>query len=245
VKPPKVIENINTIQAAGLISWQQLHTGNSNINYQVTTKQGDWAIRINQPNPGVDRQLEAQILQLITPLNIAPKIIENNPHEGYLITEYIKADMWLSSDFEQAKYINTLNECLDQFHQLTFIHPKSRLDQRLKHYLKKLPGIPTKLKTELLSAIEQLDHLGFWHACNTLYHSDLNPSNILGHQHITLLDWEFAGQGHPLLDWLIMEQESQVDLSDYYPCSGLNEKWIAPAKLMIQSMMKLWSFHTV
>ena len=91
----------------------------------------------------------------------------------------------------------------------------------------------------MLDTIQKLDFLNFWKANNTLYHSDLNPNNLLGLNKPTIIDWEFAGQGHPLLDWLILEQQTTIDLSAYYP-TDINPVWVAPAKRMINAMMKLW-----
>ena len=115
----------------------------------------------------------------------------------------------------------------------------SRLDYRLKLYLKTIKKVPVNTTIELLDTIQKLDFLGFWQANNSLFHSDLNTNNLLGRKQLTIIDWEFAGQGHPLLDWLILEQQSKTDLSAYYP-EDMNPVWIDPAKRMIAAMMNLW-----
>lgn len=231
---------ISKIQDQGLLDWQTVHSGTSNHMFKVTTNAGIWMVRINRAALGIDRHEEKRIMALIEPLGIGPKVIENNPDKGYLITEYKKHQPWQTDDFKDPKKLDVLSKTLNQYHAIPYEYLPSRLDYRLKLYLKSIKQVPMNTTLVLLDTIQKLDFLGFWKANNTLYHSDLNPNNLLGHgDYTTLIDWEFAGQGHPLLDWLILEHETHTDLSTYYP-KDINPVWLNPAKRMIHAMMNLW-----
>jgi hypothetical protein len=227
------------IHNAGLLDWQAVESGSSNDIIKVKTQVGDWMVRFDRAALGISRSEEQRIMQMIGTLGVGPKIIDHNPKSGYLITEFIDQATWQVNDFKDPKKMALLKCKLDQFHTIEYDYLPSRLDHRLKLYLKTIENIPIDATTEILATIQKLDFLGFWQVNNTLFHSDLNPGNILGSSNPTIIDWEFAGQGHPLLDWLILEHETQVDLSAYYPLD-INPVWINPAKRMIHAMMKLW-----
>ncbi|WP_223787199.1 choline/ethanolamine kinase family protein [Marinicella meishanensis] len=236
----KRIQQIPAIQRAGLRQWQPIQSGSSNHIFKVTTDAGVWLLRINRAALGIDRQQEKKILQQVADMGIGPTVIDNDPAAGYLITEYIDQPAWTQADLQSPKHLNPLKTQLQQVHQVPYEYLPSRLDHRLRLYLKHLKNTPEQTALVLLDTIEKLDFLGFWRANNTLYHSDLNPGNLLGHHpNTTIIDWEFAGQGHPLLDWLILEHEAQLDLSAHYPADILSV-WLEPARRMIAAMMALW-----
>ena len=147
--------------------------------------------------------------------------------------------IWQHDDFNDPEMLATLIRNTEKFHSIPYEYLPSRLDHRLKLYLKNIKKVPETITIELLDTIQKLDFQGFWHANNTLYHSDLNPNNLLGRNQLTIIDWEFSGQGHPLIDWLILEHQTNADLSAYYP-EDINPVWLNPAKRMIKAMMKLW-----
>ncbi len=240
---PDRILAIPEIRAAGLLNWQRIESGSSNHNFKVTTKQGIWVLRFNQATLGINRHQEMYILQQLAALQIMPELIAINPDEGYLISRYSTATTWHPDDFKNPRKLSALQQTLSQFQAITYNHLPSRLDQRIKNYLQHIPAIPVELKRRLIQAIERLEILNFWQANTTLYHSDLNPSNLLGHAPVQIIDWEYAGQGHPLLDWLIMEHHSGADLSAHYP-KDLHEQWLKPAKTMITAMLELWKIHS-
>jgi len=233
------LNSISAVHNAGLLEWQPIVSGTSNHMFKVKTQVGVWMVRINRAALGIDRHQEKYIMDLIEPLGLGPKVIENDPDSGHLITEFIDQPAWELVNFEDPKMLAKLKQKLDQFQSIKYEYLPSRLDHRLKLYLKTIKRVPERATIELLDTIQKLDFLGFWKANNTLYHSDLNPNNILGRNQPTIIDWEFAGQGHPLLDWIILEHETHTDLSAYYP-ENINPIWIKPAKQMLQSMMSLW-----
>lgn len=235
------LQSIPQLQKAKMIDVQPFADGISNRSMLVTTDQEQWVVRFNQQQIGVNRQLEQQVLQLIEPLNIFPQIIDCNPEKGYLISEYIPKPTWVNSTFNDESQLVRLKNQLDQVHQIPCNHLASRLDQRMMNYLQSLPVVPDDLRTTIIQQIEQLKNLEFWQACQFLCHYDLNPNNLLGEQPL-IIDWEFAGQGHGLIDWLILEHEIQLDLHHCYP-KNINPEWIVPCENLIQNMMALWQLN--
>lgn len=233
------LQSIDVIHRAGLLSWEPIHSGTSNRIFKVLTEVGTWVVRFNRAALGIDRFEEKLILDLIEPLKIGPKVIQINPDEGYLITEFIEQTVWQKSDFKNQDNITLLKNSMQKYHAIEYSFLPSRLDHRLKAYLKKIENVPEQTTIELLNTIQKLDFLGFWQANKTLFHSDLNLNNLMGNNPLTIIDWEFAGQGHPLLDWIILERETKTNLSEHYP-EDINPSWITPAKSMIRAMMKLW-----
>jgi|GEM_PF-1237741 len=238
------IQQLPAVKQAGFIQAQPLTQGSSNQNIKVTTQAGIWVVRFNNPKLGielgVDRHQEARILDLIQDLPCAPQVISNQPDAGILITEFIEASALTPADLQYSNCQQQLAQALDSIHQLAYQHLPSRLDQRLQRYLQHIPNAPLELAQRLQDTIKQLDTLGFWAQCQCLYHSDLNPHNILGCSRPVLIDWEFAGQGHALLDWLIMEHEFQTDLSTYYP-ADTDSRWLHPLQSLVADLMQLWS----
>ena len=236
------LKSITVVNNAGLLDWQPLYSGTSNHIFKVNTEVGFWIVRFNRAALGIDRGQEKQIMALVEPLGIGPKVIENDPESGFLITEYIDGQTWKVNDFKNPLMLEKLKQQLNQFHSIPYEYLPSRLDYRLKSYLKSIKNVPTKTAMNILETVQKLEFLDFWKANNTLYHSDLNLNNLLGRDDLTIIDWEFAGQGHPLLDWLILEYETKVDLSAHYP-EAINPVWIEPAKRMIHAMMRLWPYE--
>jgi aminoglycoside phosphotransferase (APT) family kinase protein len=237
----KQLSQIPTIKSAGLLDVTPFDQGLSNQSLLVETRKGQWVVRLNRPQVGVNRSLEAEILQLIEPLKITPTIIENNPKAGYLITEYLAKPTWTRANFADANQLESLQSQLKHLHSIRFKHVSSRLDQRLKLYLQTFTAIPSDISQSITEQITHLNELDFWPACNHLCHYDLNPNNIMGDQPM-IIDWEFAGQGHPLIDWLIIEHETGHDLRACYP-NGINPGWISPARNLIKGLMTLWQLN--
>ncbi|MEZ5470275.1 MAG: phosphotransferase [Marinicella sp.] len=235
------LQEIPVIHSAGLLSVTPMQQGLGNQSLLLTTSQGNWVFRMNQTQLGVNRQLEAQVLQSVKSLNIAPKVIENNPEAGYLIVEHLQQSTWKPQDFSSTKKVKKLQSKLEQLHRIQFTAPASRLDHRIPEYLKDFKVVPHNVSSEITQQLKQLADLRFWSACQYLCHYDLNPLNLLG-DHPWIIDWEFAGQGHALIDWLVMEHESGHDLSSFYP-EEINPDWVQPLKKLIHNMMVLWRLN--
>ncbi len=235
------LQRIEFIARAGLIEARPIKHGLNNHSFQVITEQGHFFVRLNAVISGVDRQRESQILALIAPLNISPKVFVNDLKNNVLITEWCRGKLWQASDFKNKGLVKSLAEQLKKFNHIDLsqetIFTDSRLDKRLLNYAKNQKD---RIKDHINRHIEKHTELRYWQANQYLTHFDLNPRNIIGRQPPMLLDWEFAGLGHPLIDWLIIEYESGQSLEDFYRHYD-NNNWLPPLRALIQIMMQIWS----
>ncbi|GAA4817852.1 hypothetical protein GCM10011365_12300 [Marinicella pacifica] len=235
------LQDIKFIAQAGLIEARPIKHGLNNHSFQVITEQGHYFVRFNAVIAGVDRQRESQILALIAPLNISPKVHVNDLQNNVLITDWCRGKLWQADDFNNKGFINTLADQLKRFHQIELteqpLFTDSRLDKRLLNYAKNQKH---RIKNHIHRHLDKLTELGFWEVNQYLTHFDLNPRNIIGRQPPLLLDWEFAGLGHPLIDWLIIEYESGQYLENFYHCYDDND-WLPPLRALIQIMMQIWA----
>jgi len=235
------LKHINFLTDAGLCEARSIKHGLNNHSYHVITEQGHYFVRLNAVIAGVSRRREAHILNLIAPLNISPKVVLNDLDNNVLITEWCRGRVWTKPDFGKKDLVSALAKPLQHVHSIecpdTVLFLDSRLDQRLLFYV---TNQSSKIQSQVHRLIEKLDDLGFWHANQSLTHFDLNPHNIIGRRPPMLLDWEFAGLGHPLIDWLIMEFESGHSLNNYYRHLDDNN-WLPPLRALIQIMMQIWA----
>jgi len=235
------LNQIDFIRQAGFIRAVAIKHGLNNHSFKVFTEGGIYFVRLNATIAGVNRRREAYILDRIAPLNITPKVIINDLENNYLLTEWSAGKVWQAGDFNQARLLAALVKQLHKVHAINYTDEdneiESRLDQRLLSYAtNQNPSISARLKTH----INKLHDLEFWANNTYLTHFDLNPRNIIGRNPPLLLDWEFAGQGHPLIDWLIMEHECGHDLSPHYHSLDDNN-WLPSLRALIQIMMQIWS----
>ena len=235
------LQGINFIAEAGLIEVRPIKHGLNNHSFQVITEQGPYFVRLNAVIAGVDRQRESRALELIAELNLSPTVIINEPHNNVLITEWCRGKLWQTQDFKTKAFVTSLANQLKRFHQIKLsketVFSDSRLDKRLLDYAENQKD---RIKDHIHRHIDKLTELGFWDNNQYLTHFDLNPRNIIGRQPPILLDWEFAGLGHPLIDWLIIEYESGQSLDNFYRHYDDNN-WLPNLRALIQIMMQIWA----
>jgi thiamine kinase-like enzyme len=180
-------------------SIEEVYHGTINQNFVVNTTQGKYFVRINNPLvAGVNRKIEAFILDKLCDLGITPKIITNNVNDGYLILEYLPLQNW------------TPNNCLNNqqllLNHLSIIH-QVELPKEFPTLLSRLNDYESQTKedcsqgflTTYHSSKQKLIDLGFFEN-NKLVHFDLNSKNLLGVDPLYIIDWEFAGVAHPIFD---------------------------------------------
>ncbi|WP_395377437.1 choline/ethanolamine kinase family protein [Marinicella sp. W31] len=206
------LSDLPEIRAAGLRAFESISIGTTNQNWKVETDEGVWVVRKNAVNvPGVDRHIEARILQLIEPLEIAPKLIAVNPKGGYLITEYLQGPAWATGDCANPALQKKLFEQLKPIHAIELNETSVSVRARVQQYLDLAPRqVKKQHQKQLYALLDDLEQLGFFEQ-QRLCHYDLNHTNIIGHNSIKILDWEFVGSAHPILDMAVFCVYEQVD----------------------------------
>lgn len=228
------LQTIPLLKTAKIKHITAVKQGQTNRLFKLQLHSGEtWGVRLNRPQTlGVDRPFEAQILQQVQHLEFTPNIIANHPQQGYLIYHWIDGKSWSQQDLQNPKKLSILRQNLEQIHHLECHHQKLRLDNRLLEYLKQIP-FKNQLKQLISNNINKLKQNHFWQPQNQLTHFDLNPTNIIGEQ-AAIIDWEFAGCGHPILDWLIIQHYAQTKID--HP-KHPNQ---ATIQQLIEQMLQIW-----
>lgn len=193
----QLIEKIDEIQHAGFVSYEPIQFGTINQNYIIHCLSKKFFLRINTPDvAGIQRENELKILEKIKNLDISPNIISSNT--DYLLSEYEPQDCWSAEDCQRNHKI--LIKTISQYHEIELDGNFPDFNQRLTHYYDKSKHFLTfSFIYQYQHTIKKLHELGFFDAIN-LTHYDLNRYNLLGKKPLKIIDWEFAGKGHPIFD---------------------------------------------
>jgi len=234
----KYLLNLPEIEAAGLLSFELIHPGTTNCNWKVHTQQGIWVVRKNAENvPGVDRHVEARVLKTIEPLQIAPKLIAVQPEQGYLITEFLEAHTWSAADCQRPELQARLFEALKSVHNIAINEPDTSVTARVEAYLKRAPeNIRDRYRDLLNEALWQVEQQGFFEQ-QRLCHYDLNHNNIVGYDDIKILDWEFAGMAHPVLDVAVFGFYEQLQRIN----TAQNAALLSATQSLIRLLFEVWN----
>ena len=235
------IERLAEVKDAGLQDVVELTGGTINKTFKIKTKKGCWVVRFNNNElPGIHRPTEAKILELIRPLSIAPRLIANNVDQGYLITEFFEGELWQAEDLKNPQKLKQLSDKLGPLHRLEFQSKRTELVFRMVEYIHYFSQMDAKLKSAINTLVTELIYLGFWKKQNKLLHFDLNAMNIIDNGNdICILDWEYAGAGHPLVEWAIVQNYAGADIScdvPQFPHIGYHKK----VQELINLMMEMW-----
>lgn len=190
------------IKKHGISQFKLLSRGSINRNWRVNTKIGeDWVVRKNSDGiAGVNRYAEKRILQKIAPLHISPRVIEVNPDQGYLITEYIDAPVWKKIDCLEPLLQKKIAGVMQRIHTIGCDEPSTHISARIEQYLSPVSIFQRKkYKPVIMELLEQARQLGFL-KCQSLCHWDMHHTNIIGYDSVMLIDWEFSGMANRVLD---------------------------------------------
>ncbi len=235
------VEVLPEIKKAGFQSLTELTGGTINKTFKVKTRQGFLVVRFNNDElPGIHRPTEAQILETIQPLGVSPKLVVNNFSKGYLITEYFEGEPWQEGDLKKPEKLRKLVAKMAPLHQIKFQSKRTELVFRMVEYIHHFSNMDAELKSAINTLVTELIHLGYWKKQNCLLHFDLNPMNVIDNgEDICILDWEYAGAGHPLTEWCVVQNYAGIDVSDFlphFPHIGYRKK----VQELINLMMEMW-----
>ncbi len=205
------LQEIHELNKQGILSIEASDKGLINYNFTVKTLSGTIHARINKPDVlGVDRKQEAMVLNRIKPLGLAPKILVNNLQDNYLITQFVEVPTWDKVDC--YKYQQLLLEQLKKVHAIDMSQQLPSFLSRLEQYEQySLDQFDANFINQYQQTKQQLTLLGFFEA-KQLLHYDLNATNLLGTKQLTIIDWEFAGCGHPIFDLSIFIQANKLEI---------------------------------
>lgn len=196
-----------------------LGNGLTNCSYLVEDLDRRYVLRINfelSRSLDLHRSLEARVLRSASNAGIAPQLIYSDPHERYLVTEFISGRQWGGDELKTQDGITLLAKLLRRIHRLEKVPMFLDVEERAGYYWKHVDQ-----RSELAAAIKKLqpDIQHHWRAAKNgmtqpcLCHNDLLPENIINHAgQLYAIDWEYAAMG-----------DSYFDLAGVVEGHGLNE----------------------
>ena len=192
---------------SGPISLQPLTGGITNRNYLVSQGPDRFVARVGAelPHLGIDRRNELECHHAAETLGVAPRIVYGE--NGILVTRYIESRTLNAEGGREPGFSARLAQVLNQLHDgwdtlcgdLLFFSPFQACRTYVRTALRSGARLPADID-HLLSSIRGLSRTVVPYT-PTLCHNDMLPANVLDDgERVWLVDWEYAGIGHPLFD---------------------------------------------
>jgi thiamine kinase-like enzyme len=191
----------------GKVSIEALPGGITNKNFLVKDNTGRYVARICQELPwlGIDRRNEIACQTVAAELDVAPALI--HAEQGLLISRCVPGHTLSAADVQDSALIAVLGKLLRSLHdgsaratgQILYFCPFQTIRTYTKTARKSESELPEDID-EMLTQVERLaEQIRPFRP--VLCHNDLLPGNMIASdQRLWLVDWEYAGMGHPLFD---------------------------------------------
>jgi thiamine kinase len=195
---------------------KRLGSGKTNQSYLVRAGDLRLVLRLESANSdylGIDRNFEQRVIATLGS-EFSPKHVYANSEQSYSVFEYIKGRVWTRDDLESVDQMSVLESVIKRIQ-------KTKIDGSIFDYLSYLEQYQDHLKRKNIStALMKLDQYSLFRLelerflseswVPVLCHHDLVPENIIETADgLKIIDWEYAGLGHP-------------DFDRRYACSLLN-----------------------
>jgi thiamine kinase-like enzyme len=204
-------ELIDRLRKLGLLrgsfSIEPISGGLSNRNFAVRTGGQSYFARICHELPlvGVDRRNEIVCHQAASLRGLAPAIIHHE--RGLLLTQYVEGRTLGPHTICEPAMLPRLAALLRHLHEgwaaLTGEVLYFCAFQTVRTYARTAARLKASLPPDIDQIIEDITALSRRIAPfrPVLCHNDMMPANVIDDgQRLWLLDWEYAGVGHPLFD---------------------------------------------
>lgn len=194
---------------------KKIKTGLTNHNYIICTENLTFVLRINNPRSthlGINRYREDAIVKTLSQLNIAPRILYNDPASRYSVFEFLKGRTWSAKDFASAHQKQKLKTLIQHYQSITLpntAHLQRDYHAYFQHYQHqisrtRLSGFRNKQKS-FLRFKRWLRVGALLHLPAALTHHDITPGNIIETDTgLKIVDWEYAAIGWPQLDTIFL-----------------------------------------
>jgi len=170
-------------------------------------------LRLFAPNSAlynINRQREKIIHTAAAEAGISPAILHWDDALSFSLTAAIEGRNWNHLDFDCEFQCRRLFKVVREYQTLKLNSlPEFNYLSHLNHY--------SNFVYDFLSESEKIQWLRFKHTLanwqiipwpRALTHHDLNADNIIESKgRLFILDWEYAGLGHPMFDWLDINEK--------------------------------------
>jgi thiamine kinase-like enzyme len=209
------------------IEIERIPGGITNHNFVVRAGGRAYVARLCEERPllGIDRRDEVVCQRAAGAWGIAPEVVHHEA--GLLVTRFVEGRTLAAADIRQPPLIARLAAMLRHLHQSWDAMTGEVLYfcafQAVRTYARTAARLGAELPVKIDALIEDARWLSRRIAPfrPVLCHNDLLPSNLIDDGRcLWLVDWEYAGIGHPLFD--LANLSANVALSDDQELDLLN-----------------------
>ncbi len=189
------------------VSIEPLPGGITNQNFRVESEAGALVARACRELPllGIDRRSEAAAQSVAARLGLAPELIHHE--QGLLVSRHLAGRTLGAADLQDLGLIAQVGAALRRLHDardavtghLVYFCPF----QTIRTYAQSAAELGARLPAGIDELLEDARSLArrIGPFSPALCHNDLLPANLIWSDgRIWLIDWEYAGMGHPLFD---------------------------------------------
>lgn len=213
-------------QATAPIYVRELTSGLTNKSHLVRMGSRYYVIRLNEQGHcalAVNRLHEQRIVEQLSLHKLCPNIVYPEIHmverdQRFTIFEYIDGRTWDNHDFVATHNQQRLLQTIGTYQQLMVHIPEFDYLGCVHNYWEAIVKKNITMNTRVVAAYavfcQRLDVFLKRSYTPVLSHHDLVPDNIIETQQgLVILDWEYAGIGHPDFD-LMYIKKYMADLVD-------------------------------
>lgn len=216
VEPPKLIKPLaeGTTNFSYLIQVNRRSYGSYGLGLPSPPRKELLALRLNSEQSeelGIDRNWEQLLLESLAPQNIAPQIRYSDKQGEFTLFNFVEGRVWTRNDFTRLSQREHLLELISRIQRVRLKAPRydyvEQVDRYYQGVLKSGKTLSTALQRSLQDFREELMDFMRQPWSPVLCHHDIIPENVLEtDKGLFLLDWEYAGFGHPKFDERYMRQ---------------------------------------
>jgi thiamine kinase-like enzyme len=206
--PPQTLDRLRSLPIwNGPIEVTPLLGGITNQNYLIQDRTDRYAARISRELVllGVDRRNEVACQEAAAGLGVGPEVVYRE--DGVLISRYLPGRTLDAGDVREPATIRRVARLLQKLHgaegaiagHFLYFCPF----QTIRTYARTAATLGARFSVDLSSLLEDARILSgrVRPFRPSLCHNDLLPANLIDHDaRLWLVDWEYAGMGHPLFD---------------------------------------------
>jgi thiamine kinase-like enzyme len=200
------------------IAIEPIPGGITNRNFVLRTGEQTYVARLCEELPllGISRRNEVVCQQAASSWGLAPEVVHHEP--GLLISRFVEGRTLAAADVREPATLIRLSALLQRLHQswdtmtgeVLYFCPF----QVVRTYTRTAARLGAELPVEIDGLLEDARSLSRRIAPfrPVLCHNDLLPGNLIDDGHrLWLVDWEYAGIGHPLFDLANLSANAALD----------------------------------
>lgn len=234
-------------------SIRRLHSGRTNENFIVECGRQRFVARlgVDLPHHGIYRRNEARMAALAADLGVGPRI--RYAGDGVLVAEFIDGRPLEPNDLRSAEMLRRVACLLRTLHLAPppAKGPPFDLREVCRRYLNQVPTeeLSAKHRQWIVETLAEIPAL----PAHAVVHADIVPENLIDDgTRLWLVDWEYAGAGHPAVDLAIfamnadLDQELTAELAASHGCVDLGMvRVLRPAAAIREALWTLVQMRAV